>query len=153
MTDNNIYYIEKILDKRRVNGKCEYKIKWEGYPLNQSTWEPLENLQTAIELVNEYDRMHPLQGKSKNDFIHKKREKKEVKSAEKGKIEKEKKEEKIEKIPLEEEKKPNNENNNGIIHLDEEEEDEHKRKFVINDTLKSVVTVRKKDNKLNTICF
>ena len=152
MSDKDIYYIERILDRRTVNGKHEYKIKWEGYPLNQSTWEPLEHLQTAIELVNEYDKTYDLQNKNKNDqkeksFINKKRHiKKEAKSAEKEKKVNEQKEEKIEKITSEKEKKTNNENSNGSILLEEEEE--HKRKFVINDTLKSVITVRKKDNKL-----
>ena len=151
MSDNDLYYIERILDKRKVNGKFEYKIKWEGYPLNQSTWEPLENLQTAMELVNEFDKVYELQNKNKNEsknnsYLKKKRAlKKEVKKEEKGKDEIEQKEEKIEKIPVEEEKKSNNENNNESINL---EENENIRKYVINDSLKSVTTVRKKDNKL-----
>jgi len=151
MSDNDIYYIERILDKRKVNGKYEYKIKWEGYPLNQSTWEPLENLQTAMELVNEFDKVYEQQNKNKNEsknnsYLKKKRLlKKEVKKEEKEKEEIEQKEEKNENIPVEEEKKSNNENNNGSINL---EENEYIRKYIINDSLKSVTTVRKKENKL-----
>ena len=151
MSDNDIYYIERILDKRKVNGKYEYKIKWEGYPLNQSTWEPLENLQTAMELVNEFDKVYEQQNKNKNEsknnsYLKKKRLlKKEVKKEEKGKEEIEQKEEKNETTPVEEEKKPDNENNNGSINS---EENEYIRKYIINDSLKSVTTVRKKDNKL-----
>jgi len=151
MSDNDIYYIERILDKRKVNGKYEYKIKWEGYPLNQSTWEPLENLQTAMELVNEFDKVYEQQNKNKNEsknnsYLKKKRLlKKEVKKEEKGKEEIEQKEEKNENSPVEEEKKSNNENNNGSINL---EENEYIRKYIINDSLKSVTTVRKKENKL-----
>jgi len=151
MSDNDIYYIERILDKRKVNGKYEYKIKWEGYPLNQSTWEPLENLQTAMELVNEFDKVYEQQNKNKNEsknnsYLKKKRLlKKEVKKEEKGKEEIEQKEEKNENIPVEEEKKSINENNNGSINL---EENEYIRKYIINDSLKSVTTVRKKENKL-----
>ena len=151
MSDNDIYYIERILDKRKVNGKYEYKIKWEGYPLNQSTWEPLENLQTAMELVNEFDKVYEQQNKNKNEsknnsYLKKKRLlKKEEKKEEKGKEEIEQKEEKNENIPVEEEKKSNNENNNGSINL---EENEYIRKYIINDSLKSVTTVRKKENKL-----
>ena len=59
MGDNDIYYVEKILYRRKVNDRYEYKIKWEGYPMNQSTWEPLENLRTAMELVDEYNNEHP----------------------------------------------------------------------------------------------
>ena len=151
MSDNDIYYIERILDKRKVNGKYEYKIKWEGYPLNQSTWEPLENLQTAMELVNEFDKVYEQQNKNKNEsknnsYLKKKRLlKKEVKKEEKGKEEIEQKEEKNETTPVEEEKKPDNENNNGSINS---EENEYIRKYIINDSLKSVTTVRKKENKL-----
>ncbi len=151
MSDNDIYYIERILDKRKVNGKYEYKIKWEGYPLNQSTWEPLENLQTAMELVNEFDKVYEQQNKNKNEsknnsYLKKKRLlKKEEKKEEKGKEEIEQKEEKNENSPVEEEKKSNNENNNGSINL---EENEYIRKYIINDSLKSVTTVRKKENKL-----
>ena len=79
MGDNDIYYVEKILDRRKVNDRLEYKIKWEGYPMNQSTWEPLENLRTAMELVEEYDREHPfpkkLTGKKKIDQKKKKQKK------------------------------------------------------------------------------
>ena len=59
MAEGEFYNIEEILDRRMIKGKLEYKIKWEGYPLDQSTWEPLENLETAKELVAEYDQLHP----------------------------------------------------------------------------------------------
>ena len=38
------YEVEKIIDKRIINGKLEYKIKWVGYPMSQCTWEPIRNL-------------------------------------------------------------------------------------------------------------
>ena len=50
--------------------------------MSQCTWEPLKNLETAKDLVDEFERLHPLpsQQKSKNDakkkgksFIQKKR--------------------------------------------------------------------------------
>ena len=151
MSSNDIYYIERILDKRKVNGKPEYKIKWEGYPLNQSTWEPLENLQTAMELVREFDKNHDLLNKNQkennNTHLGRKRGLKKVKKPEvEEKSDNEKKEEKFEIAPEEKEKKEYNEKNNATINL--EEENDHVRKYVINDSLKSVTTVRKKDNKL-----
>jgi hypothetical protein len=51
------YLVEAILDKqyRKVNNKQKpyYYIKWEGYPLSDATWEPLENITTegAIAVV------------------------------------------------------------------------------------------------------
>ena len=58
--NEDYYNIEKILDRRRVNGKFEYRIKWEGYPMNQCTWEPLKNLENAKSLIEEYDKAHPI---------------------------------------------------------------------------------------------
>lgn len=153
MSDNDIYYIERILDRRNVNGRLEYKIKWEGYPMSQSTWEPLENLKTAIELVEEYDKLHPL---PPPDLIGKKtnRQKKErvkkIAKAVKGTPIPEKKEE-IEQ-PKEEEKPEN------VINLDENQqnnniiiEEDTSRKYNIDESLKKVTTVRKKDNKLMAV--
>ena len=33
-----------------------YFIKWEGYPNESNTWEPLVNLQNCIEIVHEFER-------------------------------------------------------------------------------------------------
>ena len=33
----------------------QYKVKWEGYPYSQCTWEPLEHLQTVFELIDQYN--------------------------------------------------------------------------------------------------
>lgn len=32
----------------------KYHVKWEGYPEKDSTWEPIENLYSAMEKVEEY---------------------------------------------------------------------------------------------------
>ena len=153
MGDNDIYYVEKILDRRKVNDRLEYKIKWEGYPMNQSTWEPLENLRTAMELVEEYDKLHPLpppdlMGKKTNR--PKKERVKKIAKAVKGTPIPEKKEE-IEQ-PKEEEKPEN------VINLDENQqnnniiiEEDTSRKYNIDESLKKVTTVRKKDNKLMAV--
>jgi len=55
------YLVEAILDKqyRKINNKQKpyYYIKWEGYPLSDATWEPLENITTegARQLVHDFD--------------------------------------------------------------------------------------------------
>ena len=49
------YIVEKILDKKRMNGVIKYKVKWEGYDESDCTWEPKENLENVLYLVEEYD--------------------------------------------------------------------------------------------------
>lgn len=44
MSDSNVYTAERILAKRKHNGITQYFIKWKGYSLKESTWEPAENI-------------------------------------------------------------------------------------------------------------
>jgi hypothetical protein len=47
------YNVEKILtEDRDDNGAMVYLVKWEGYPLHLSTWEPAENLLGTLILPN-----------------------------------------------------------------------------------------------------
>ena len=50
------YFVEKILDKKKYKDVWKYKVKWVGFSLDECTWEPIENLQTCIELIEEFDR-------------------------------------------------------------------------------------------------
>ena len=135
---DELYNVERILDRRKVNGKFEYKIKWEGYSMNQCTWEPMKNLESVKELVDEFDLAHPENDekntKNKN-FIHKKRNHTKIKSSQKSS------EDEISKdiIKIEEEPKDNlNENELGIS-------------YPINDSLKNVCTVKMKNGKLEAL--
>lgn len=49
------YFVKKIIGKRVCNDIIEYKVKWKGYPLNQSTWEPASNLTSIQALLDKYD--------------------------------------------------------------------------------------------------
>ena len=151
MSDDILYPIEKILDKRKANNRIEYKIKWEGYSIKECTWEPIENLQTAIELVEEYDKLHPNKKiknyTTKNKLLGKK--KKLSKGQKKSIL---MMAEKNNEGGQENEK---NETNDKINIVGEEnlpitsaQEEDYKRKYNIDDSLKKVKTVRKKDNKL-----
>ena len=46
--------VEKILKHRRHKGKVQYLVKWTGYPVSQSTWEPESHLENAKELIQDY---------------------------------------------------------------------------------------------------
>ncbi len=49
------YEVESILEKKRVGNKWKYRIKWVGYPLDQCTWEPEENLSNVQEMLEEFE--------------------------------------------------------------------------------------------------
>ena len=49
------YEVEKIIDKRYINGKLEYKIKWVGYPMSECTWEPVRNLANVKPMIKEFE--------------------------------------------------------------------------------------------------
>jgi len=144
MSEGEYYNIEKILDRRYSGGRLEYKIKWEGYPMDESTWEPMKNLESVKELVEEYNRTHPIysqkKGKSKkkeNSFVNKKRNKdKEDSSQLSSQNDKESKKE-IE-INCEEAKINNDENLN-------------QKKYIIDDRLKGVITVKQQNQVLMAV--
>mgnify|MGYP002626293811 CR=1 FL=1 len=146
MSEGEYYNIEKILDRKNLDGKVLYKIKWEGYPMSESTWEPMKNLESAKEIVEEYNRTHPMNSPKKSkpqtkkrgsSLISKKRNgDKEDLSPHYSQNDKEPKEE-IE-INCEKINKDNN-------------DDLNKNKYIIDDSLKGVVTVKQQNQGLVAI--
>ena len=40
------FVIEKILERRKVGNKIEYKVRWKGFGADSDTWEPTKTFQT-----------------------------------------------------------------------------------------------------------
>ncbi|GLB38136.1 putative encoded by [Lyophyllum shimeji] len=53
------FNIEDILDSRIFRRKLQYKVKWKGYDYEDASWEPVENVAHARNLVCEFHRRHP----------------------------------------------------------------------------------------------
>jgi hypothetical protein len=49
------FEVEKILDCKTTRRKKFYLVQWKGYPLHDATWEPLENLKNASDLLRDYE--------------------------------------------------------------------------------------------------
>ncbi|KJH44403.1 chromo shadow domain protein [Dictyocaulus viviparus] len=53
---DDVYVVEAVINKRKTKeGKIEYLLKWQGFPLEESTWEPEENV-ACHELIAEFER-------------------------------------------------------------------------------------------------
>ena len=55
-SDEEVYEVEKVLEKRAVGSGFEYRIRWLGYGPAHDTWEPLSNLQNSKSLVVAFER-------------------------------------------------------------------------------------------------
>ncbi|PFX32446.1 heterochromatin protein 1-like [Stylophora pistillata] len=53
--DEEVYEVEKVVDKRIHKGKVEYLLKWKGYPSSENTWEHEDSLDCS-ELLQEYEK-------------------------------------------------------------------------------------------------
>ena len=54
----DIFYVEKILNKRYFEDLKidKYEVKWKNYSNKYNTWEPMENLLAAIDLIEEFEK-------------------------------------------------------------------------------------------------
>lgn len=54
--ENQVYIVEQILKKKKTSeGKIKYFIKWQGFPPEESTWEPEENLAGIKNMIQEFE--------------------------------------------------------------------------------------------------
>ena len=59
MIDNELEYeVEEILNSCISERKFHYLVKWKGYPMEESTWESVENLKGSDKLVKEFHYKH-----------------------------------------------------------------------------------------------
>lgn len=54
----DFYEVEEIVGKKTNKGKTLYQVKWVGYSSDQNTWEPLENLENVLNLVEEFENLN-----------------------------------------------------------------------------------------------
>lgn len=54
VTEEGVYFIEKIVDKRTRNGTIEYCIEWRNVSHEHNTWLPIDNL-NCRQLIIEYE--------------------------------------------------------------------------------------------------
>jgi len=50
------YTVEKILEKQLFGNEWKYLIKWYGWPKNQATWEPVENLDNIKDTIEKFNK-------------------------------------------------------------------------------------------------
>lgn len=50
-----LYEVEAIRDKKYIDGEPFYFIKWVGWPDDDNTWEPIENLYDILNMVEEFN--------------------------------------------------------------------------------------------------
>jgi hypothetical protein len=53
------FEVQEVLDSKRTRGKLLYLVFWRGYPPSEATWEPVENLIHAQDLVNRFHQWYP----------------------------------------------------------------------------------------------
>lgn len=53
------FLVEKVLDSKLKRGKLYFKVSWVGYPIDEQSWEPAENLDNAPEKIEEFYQQYP----------------------------------------------------------------------------------------------
>merc|ERR1719320_782463 len=65
------YEVERIVDKRVVDGVTEYLVKWKGWESEEDrTWEPEENLKGSEKLIKKYEIAESKPSKTKPKKVH-----------------------------------------------------------------------------------
>lgn len=51
---DNVYEVEAIIGHRKNNSNNEYLVQWKGFPKEDATWEPAENLTDCKKAINDF---------------------------------------------------------------------------------------------------
>ena len=54
-SESILFEVENILDKKIQGGQTYYKVKWLGYSISEASWEPIDNLSGAPEIIKKYE--------------------------------------------------------------------------------------------------
>nr|GLL25327.1 chromo domain-containing protein LHP1 [Ipomoea trifida] len=52
---DGFYLVEAVRKKRVRQGEPQYLIKWVGYPEKSNTWEPMENLASITDMIDDFE--------------------------------------------------------------------------------------------------
>jgi hypothetical protein len=50
-----VWEVEKILEKRKKNGQIQYKLRWKGYDESWDTWAPTSDFENMTDLIQEFE--------------------------------------------------------------------------------------------------
>lgn len=53
--ESGLFVVDKLLDKKVHKGKVQFLVKWKGYDDSENSWEPIENLSTCQEAIDEFN--------------------------------------------------------------------------------------------------
>jgi len=67
--------VEKIMNKRQVQGRDKYLVWWKGCTAEEDTWESKENLKNASNLVEEFEKEYGRKEEEETQWQEKKEEK------------------------------------------------------------------------------
>lgn len=65
------FEVEKILDKRIINRKTQYLVKWKGFDEAENTWEPKSNLSKCQQLIKEFEKRKKLTNQKQSTLLAK----------------------------------------------------------------------------------
>ena len=54
LVGDDVYEAQNIVGMRVRDGRTEYRVRWKGYAPHEDTWEPLEHLRNAKELLRNF---------------------------------------------------------------------------------------------------